>query len=360
MKKKVCALLCGLALILGVCYINTNDYGIPAAEDLFVYTGEIDSHRYYFNQLSDIEKELYKRLEANKENFINNVESTWITADEIDQTGLTYESLQKAFEAYQLDSPLANIWLYDLSITFENGDCIFKLPEDCKTFGVFENAEQTLNALDEIKTAATKFVETLHGTDEEKHRQIYSFLSSGSLFADEEDFIDNKRPLTVHTAYSCLIDSEFFIKHSVCDGFSRSYKYIADLAGLKALLVFGISNQNDYMINLDNAIQNQDIFQKITKQKPFVPNNHAWILIWTEPSGWTVGDINWENHFHTTIFIKTGEEPIFNEAGNLIGWKGIFEKYPETSYTFFMKDIIEDFNEGNHIPCELFMYPSSP
>lgn len=334
---------------------STESYALPEVEKLFVYTGEIDTQRYYYGQLSQFEQEMYKRLEENKENFICNKEFIWVTADEMSEEKLGASNMLRVLYAYELDEPLATMWLNDPRYEDnENGDIILVIPEGRVAFGSFESEEETRRALSDVEEEAKAFVSTLYGSDEQKHRQIYSYLSSGSYFAEEDIWSDAERPLWVWTVYSCLDNSSYTSNLAVCEGFSRAYKYLADLAGLEVLMIFGTSTEEEY---LNQLTEEQNMLRKLIGDEPLNIMDHVWNAIYTDATGWTLGDITWEKHFYRSFERVIGESPIYDENGEMVGGKDIMETCYETSYCFFMGSILEHFEEGYHIPLEFFVYP---
>ena len=332
--KKMCAILVAIVLVMSIgCKFNifsnrqndilTTDF----VKNLYsVDPTELDTLHFYYNQLSEFEKILYNRLVESKENFIENKEFVWFTQSEMwDANVVDWRfTTNKVLNAYWLDEPLSTMWLQFYKITPTNAEYVMGIIDGKNCYGAFESPEEIRAGLLCVETNARQIVNSLSGTEEEKLKQIYKAVSSEVFYAYDKYF-ENGKPATANSAWGVLGDDD--LRFSVCEGFADAYKYVADMAGLKVIKVFGWSNETYYEEAVKNAKTEQSIIEYFPGFELVLQENHAWNYVWTEKTGWTLCDITLEDH----KAIKVGE-----------GY--------ETSYDYFMLDINEDMGEGKHIP----------
>jgi len=337
----MCAILVAIVLVMSmVCNFNifsnqqndihTNDF----IKNLYsANPAEIDTQHFYYNQLSEFEKVLYNRLVENKENFIENSEFVWFDKGEMRDANVVdwRFTTNKVLKAYWLDEPLSTMWLQFYKITPTDTKYVMGIADGKNCYGAFDSPEETRAGLLCVETNARLIVNNLSGSDEEKLQQIYKAVSSEAFYAYDEYF-ENGKPATANSAWGVLGDS--YVKVSVCEGFANAYKYVADLAGLKVIQVFGWNNEDGYANEFKLAKNNQNMIESILGFGLVLEENHAWNYVWTEETGWTLCDITWEDHRATEV-----------------------ENGYETSYNYFMVDIVADREDGKHVPHTNFINP---
>lgn len=201
---------------------------------------QVDTQRYYYNQLNEMERLIYQTFEVSKDKFINNETFSFVikmfkSAEEKKPSLEEYSiSARKAKAAFTYDNPEAVIWFQNVQLSLDRRSplchmLVCKPKLDKPNYSDFESIEEILPALDDFKKCAADFVSTLEGTDEQKLLKIYNWLIEGGEYDHDLTLANNTQ-----NAYGAVIN-----KKAVCSGFSFAFKYIADLAGLKVLYVVG-------------------------------------------------------------------------------------------------------------------------
>ena len=268
--KKMLALLMVLIMLLGIAGCGFSENSI---------SGEIDTNRFYFNQLTQYEQLLYTRLEEHEEDIIEGRTFEWFTYDEMDLMNESDDN--KAFfrveKAYRLDNPLANIWFCGFDVDPVNQKVYLKPPSNSEGgYGMIDNADAIRAMCNEIQVITSEFVETLSGTDEEKLAQIHNWILSGAYYSDDEEYD------FLWTAWGVINSSEH--KIACCEGFANAYKYVADQAGLFVISVDGIGVEEDYLLAVEEANKSGG---------EVIKENHRWNLALTQ-EGWKLVDLTWD------------------------------------------------------------------
>ncbi len=247
-------------LIVVICFINST---VAKAQENAEST-QIDCQLYYYNQLTDLEKELYNVLVNSKEDFLNNKPVKYIIGYYNKNTGVDrkyyIDAIQRAENAYMRDNAEVQIWLKDplTFVSFKDGTIQMVLrPNTVAKKYADINSQDIRKAIVEFETKAENFAKTLKGTDAEKLKQIYKWLTE-TVSYDYTFNLPNTR-----NAYGAIVQGR-----CVCSGFAYAYKYVADLADLKVLYV-----QGKYYENKPN-------------QETYIPHawniayvNEEWVLI---------------------------------------------------------------------------------
>lgn len=230
-------------LIAMLCFIH----GTVANAQENVDSTEVDCQLYYYNQLTDLEKELYQVLVNSKEKFLNNEDVSYTIGYYNINTGVNrryyIDSIERAENAYMRDNAQVQIWLKDplTFASFKDGtiQMILRPNTVAKKYADIDS-KNLKTAIEEFEEKAQSFAKTLKGTDAEKLKQIYQWLSQTVKY-DYTYKLPNTR-----NAYGAIVQGK-----CVCSGFAYAYKYIADLADLKVLYVQGRyyeskTNQEEY------------------------------------------------------------------------------------------------------------------
>ncbi|MCI9365333.1 MAG: hypothetical protein HFJ54_01555 [Clostridia bacterium] len=210
------------------------DVGIEYSTFEMEQLEKIQLKNYYYNQLDEIEKEIYKGLSDHKEDLLLGKEVTFkvSTYEEESQLGYLYyyKLVKRAINAYIYDNPESEIWMdnYKRGYYKLKGYIYMALRPIEMEKGSLNWEEGTKEALLELETVVAEFIKTLSGTDKEKLRQIHDWLASKATYDDSLE-LPNTR-----TAYGTIINGK-----SVCSGFAYAYKYIANLADLDVIYVVG-------------------------------------------------------------------------------------------------------------------------
>lgn len=237
--KKMVRFQLSVILVL-VMFINGSSitaygyYDTPPSKNLGEQQFEnVDYQRFYYNQLNDIEKAIYQNLVKAKEQFLNKEEIVFAIHpyNETQKLGLVYYTniVRRARKAYVYDNPETEIWfdVYERDFFRDQNYTYMKLTPKVKSNGTI-NSESIKKQVAKFEQEATNFVNTLSGTEREKLKQIHDWLIKKAVY----DY--TLKHQNTRTAYGTIIEGT-----SICSGFAYAFKYLSDLAGLKALYVTG-------------------------------------------------------------------------------------------------------------------------
>ena len=285
---------------------------------------DTDTSRYYYNQLNDTEKEIYDNLVDSTELFIENSEVFCVKYP--GDKGIQYEYgeyTERAVRAYMSDNPLSSLWINSMevivksNVAYVNGEYshidsfeVYIVPlKEKGTFGDFETPDETREAVRLVEKEVREFVKTLSGTDAEKYKQIHDWIIERGQY-DDTMSVPNLR-----SVYGAIIQ-----QNCVCAGFAHAYKYVSDVAGLNVLYISGLGKGE----------------------------SHAWNHVWVDGE-WLLVDVTWDLD-PITVIVETDEivEEYINSEGYIVRRYGSIETY-EPNYTYFLVNIQEEADNGNHI-----------
>ena len=287
----------------------------------------VDTRRFYYNQLTDIEKEIYDVLMDSQELFIENKQILCCTYDAENGIDPKYNDyVMRAVYAYMYDNPMSSMWLNSMHISCDyeavyiNGEYShiedFKLylnpSEETGRYADFVNPNEARAAIRAVEEEVHAFVKTLSGTDEEKYTQIHDWIIDGATY-DETLCVPNLR-----SVYGAIIQ-----KNCVCAGFAYAYKYIADEAGLNVVYVTGIG-----------------------KDEP-----HAWNHTWVNGE-WVLTDVTWDvNPIITMVPSEEGTREYINEDGMLVV-EHAYVSEKTANHTYLFADIEDEVARQEHVEDE--------
>lgn len=292
MKFKVKIVVLVTFILLGILCIKSHMKVAYCQEEFKVKeikSLNIDIKNYYYQQLSANEQKIYDGLVSSKEDIMDNKEEIFIA-----QLDLTYEEANKntkemftrAIWAYRLDNPISTLWLsnYNKKRIYPKGEeneivtVNFSLLIEGKSYYDFDSKEDLLEAICEVEDTSQEFVKGLVGTDEEKLLSIYKWLLQGTKYNK-----DNNPHM--NDLYGCIIRKE-----TVCGGLAYSMKYVADMANLPVICVYGEFIEKDNtesqivmehvwnMIYLNNRWYISDLTGDLSKEQGIEPTNNKFML----------------------------------------------------------------------------------
>lgn len=234
--------------------------------------------KYYYNQLTPQEQEVYNNLKDAKEQIIDNkgvcigrIDTTYSVFDE-DVSLKIDEIATRIIWAYKLDNPEATLWLNNLAsytIVYYGDNLYFTIiiaPEENKYYD-FENENQLYKAIENIENETEEFVKQLDGTDEEKLLEIHNWLTENSEYDKSLERLNNDN------IYGGIIKKE-----CICSGYMYSFKYIADMAEIPVISVMGrVPKENNQNTTSEN----------------FFDANHGWNMALIDGE-WYVIDVTFD------------------------------------------------------------------
>ncbi len=211
----------------------------------------IDIKKFYRNQLSEAEKFIYDALEQNRQKFIENepvmicqIDKTTENEEEVYET--IDASLVRIITAYQLDNPLASVYLdidrYVINLEGTNSNMVMLYP-NTETGGTYSSFKDVNKMITQIESISDEFVKKIRNL-EDKTIAIYDWMIRNTRYSDQAK---NKNNLV-----GCLI-----ARICNCVGYTHTFKYIADKAGIPAISVIGIAdrNENIYQYTEEEAVE---------------------------------------------------------------------------------------------------------
>lgn len=311
-----------------ITYTVTQEEGANASD-----TNQDDFQRFFYNQLTDLEKGIYEKLLVSKELFINN--EAVFCGSYSGESGVSEEyhkGIIRAVIAYRADNPEASIWLhtyqikadpvasYDAEGKYDHTQRfdVYIIPEKSKgSYSDFANPDETREAIAETERVAVNFVETLSGTDEEKLKQIHDWILNGAEY-DDTNGVSNIRSI-----YGAIIQ-----KKCVCAGFAFAYKYVADLAGLNTIYVSGVGT--------DGAKS---------------PEPHAWNHVYVNGM-WVLVDLTWDLNARYEMVVDEENVTSYQNDDGTVVTEYTYKSVPVKNYDYLFADIIQESVSGRHVSTE--------
>lgn len=215
-----------------------------------------DVQRYYYNQLTLKEQEMYNKISSSKEQILEGqqvcigvVKTMYDDFNEDLRAKIKKEAeeiKERVLWAYKLDNPMATTWLNSYhsylkiySSTEGISYSIMIRPGEKRYFD-FKSRNELEEAIKEIEKKTQEFVQNLSGTNEKKLQDIHDWL------IEDAKYSNNLEMPNISNLYGCIIQKE-----CVCGGFTYSFKYVADMAGIPVISVVGLesSAKKDSEIN---------------------------------------------------------------------------------------------------------------
>ena len=200
--------------------------------------------KYFYNQLEEPSKTIYKALETNKENIItgtykiefgNTFSDILDSANGQSELGNYYQS---AIEAYTYDNPdvfylsPSKMYLNIETTTFGSSttyNVFIHNGSDANYFtDEFSSDAQAKSAINSIEQVKNSLVSRRTGNIYEDIKMVHDYL------VDNIEYDTSLSKNNIYDVYGALIN-----KVAVCEGYARSFKYILDEMGIPCVLVIG-------------------------------------------------------------------------------------------------------------------------
>ena len=200
--------------------------------------------KYFYNQLEEPSKTIYKALESNKENMKsgtyrielgNSFSDILNTTNGQDELGDYYQS---AIEAYTYDNPDIfylspnKMYLNIETITSSSGVSynvyINNGNENNYFTDEFSSEAQVESAISQVEQVKNSIVSRRTGNTYEDIKMVHDYL------VDSMEYDTTISRNNIYDVYGALVN-----KVAVCEGYARSFKYILDEMGIPCVLVIG-------------------------------------------------------------------------------------------------------------------------
>ena len=204
----------------------------------------VNVNKYFYNQLDETSKTIYKALESNKENmksgtyridFGDSFSDILNSENGQDELGDYYQS---AIEAYTYDNPdvfylSPNKMYLNVETTTSANDITYNVYINCGNENnyfadEFTSQEQVENAIEKVEYVKDILLGKRTGDDYEDIKMVHDYLVDNIEY-DTSISADN-----IYDVYGALVN-----RVAVCEGYARSFKYILDEMGIPCVLVIG-------------------------------------------------------------------------------------------------------------------------
>ena len=230
----------------------------------------VNINKYFYNQLNDYSKTIYKAFEVNKENMKtgtykvelgNSFSELLDTENGQEELGKYYQS---AIEAYTYDNP--DVFYLSPNKMYLNIETTTKGRKN--TYYVYVNSgneanylidefsskEQINEALYEIQEVKNNILENRTGEKYDDIKMVHDYLVENI----EYDTTISKK--NIYNIYGALVNGE-----AVCEGYARAFKYLMDYLDINCTLVIGkgINSQGNTENHAWNYVELSDIWYAV-------------------------------------------------------------------------------------------------
>ena len=204
----------------------------------------VNVDKYFYNQLEEPSKTIYKALESNKENMKSGTYKIELGENFSDilekengqeELGNYYQS---AIEAYIYDNP--EVFYLNPSKMYLNIETITEFAS--VSYNVFINSGNEANYLadgftneEEVRAAINKVEEVKNYIFSQRRENDYENIKMlHDYLVDNIEYDTTISRNNIYDVYGALVN-----RVSVCEGYARSFKYILDEMGIPCVLVIG-------------------------------------------------------------------------------------------------------------------------
>lgn len=207
------------------------------------YSG-VRVNKYFYNQLEDDSKEIYRAFEANKENMKSGtyqIEFGTSLSNVLSQDGgseLLGEYYQSAIEAYTYDNP--DVFYLSPNKMYLNIETITRGSN--VSYNVFVNCGEQLNYLtdefsskEQIDSAIAQIGQVRDTLLQRKTGDQYQDIKMVHDYLVENiEYDTSLSKSNIYNIYGALVQ-----KNCVCEGYARAFKYLMDNLGITCTMVIG-------------------------------------------------------------------------------------------------------------------------
>ena len=204
----------------------------------------VNVDKYFYNQLEEPSKTIYKALESNKENMKSGTYKIELGENFSDilekengqeELGNYYQS---AIEAYIYDNP--EVFYLNPSKMYLNIETITEFASVSYNVFInsgneanyladgFTNEEEVRDAINKVEEAKNYIFSQRRENDYENIKMLHDYL------VDNIEYDTTISRNNIYDVYGALVN-----RVSVCEGYARSFKYILDEMGIPCVLVIG-------------------------------------------------------------------------------------------------------------------------
>ena len=204
----------------------------------------VNVNKYFYNQLNDYSKTIYKAFESNKENMKSGTYTVQLGnsfSDLLSQqngSDLLGQYYQSAIEAYTYDNP--DVFYLSPSKMYLNVETTTR--GNSKTYNVFINSGNEANYLSEEFSSKQKVDEAINQIEQVRNEILQN--RTGNTYDDIKMIHDY---LVEHISYNTSLSRPYIYNIygamvqnlCVCEGYARSMKYLLDSINVECTMVIG-------------------------------------------------------------------------------------------------------------------------
>lgn len=201
-------------------------------------------NKYFYNQLDEYSKTIYKAFETNKENMKtgtyqvdlgNSFSDLLNQSDGQDLLGKYY---QTAIEAYTYDNPdvfylSPNKMYLNIETTTKGKKTTYRVyidsgKEENYLIHEFSSKEQIDNAINYIEQTKNQILQNRKTNTYDNIKMVHDYL------VENVQYDTSVSKENIYNIYGAMVNGE-----AVCEGYARSFKYLMDSLGIPCTLVIG-------------------------------------------------------------------------------------------------------------------------
>lgn len=223
---------------------NVNEMSSTPNTNTNVNYDTVQVNKYFYDQLDDYSKTIYKALEANKEQMKTGTAQIELGTsfsnllEQEDGEKLLGEYYQSAVESYLYDNP--DVFYITANKLYLNIETITK--RNKKSYNVYINNGKQPNYFADEFTSEEQVRQAIEQVEQVKNQIVAQ--KTGNTYTDIKmvhDYIIN------NTEYDTTISQPYIynlygtlVKHtSVCEGYAESFKYLLDALEIPCIIVIG-------------------------------------------------------------------------------------------------------------------------
>ena len=213
-------------------------------EEVQDYSPNASIGKYFYEQLSTTQKSIYNGLQESKEKMMNGtykIEYGNKYYDVLEQENGSEklgDDYQTAIEAFTHDNP--DLFYIDVSKMYLNMETrkkafkttynVYIAPEEGKNYfsDGFTSEQQVIIAKQKIEKERDYVKTKLTGNSYRDIKIIHDYL------IDNIEYDEGYKSIGSYSLYGALVEHR-----CVCEGYTRAFKYLADSAGLKSVIMQG-------------------------------------------------------------------------------------------------------------------------
>ncbi len=234
--------------------IIINESSLKYDKDFRVNKLRKNNNSYYFEKLSNEEKELYIKLA----NTIKDFDNSFVVEKENFKEKDFQESLGKVVNYFLNDHP--EVFYLNSEYKYNEYESLFRHEYIVTISYLYKDKNEIINEIEELDKKMNDILEKIKYTDEyEIELAIHDYIIQNAVY----DY--NKKDENIHNIYGALIT-----KKAVCDGFSKALNILLERKNIDSLMVIGsLENQPHAwsLVKLDENYYHTDITSDISVNK---------------------------------------------------------------------------------------------